>query len=90
MDSSVINDNNSENINFNEFVESEDALFHFTKLNIFLEKIMPSSKLLLSLITSGSDPYESSGIYPNIGAIWGDDKEFIQANKKYPEFLEYI
>lgn len=48
-------------MNFDYFINSEEALFHYTTRKIFFEKINPSQKLRLSPIGNMDDPKENSG-----------------------------
>lgn len=50
---------------FNEYIKSDDALFHYTKKSIFFEHIIPSMKLRLSPINTTNDPREYKEWYLN-------------------------
>lgn len=40
-------------------IDSDDALFHYTKLSIAIESILPTKKLKLSLLKDANDPREN-------------------------------
>ena len=42
----------------NEFLESDDALFHYTRTSTALERILPDRRLRLSLLKDTNDPRE--------------------------------
>lgn len=48
------------NVNFNKFIETEDALFHYTKLSIAVEEILFKRRFKLSLLKNTNDPREYS------------------------------
>lgn len=43
---------------FEQFVDSEDAIFHYTKKKVFFENILPNLKLRLSPLEMMNDPME--------------------------------
>ena len=45
-------------MDLNEYVETEDALFHYTKTSVALEKILYTQKFKLSLLKDTNDPRE--------------------------------
>ncbi|MDP8269317.1 MAG: DUF2971 domain-containing protein [Candidatus Tenebribacter davisii] len=57
---------------FEDYVRSEDALFHYTKKSILFEYIIPSMKLRLSPINKTNDPKEYKEWYYNEVAIGGN------------------
>lgn len=63
----IIKNNDIFNDNFLSYIESEDALFHYTKTNILLEKILYEKKFKLSVLSKTNDPMEYTDILFNIG-----------------------
>ena len=45
-------------MDLNEYIETEDALFHYTKTSVALEKILYTQKFKLSLLKDTNDPRE--------------------------------
>jgi hypothetical protein len=74
------------------FLNSENALFHYTKLNIGIEKILPNSKLLINRITNFSDFREK--IFSGTTFIYSDKRELDKQRsndilKKYNELIKH-
>ena len=44
--------------NFNEFVKSDDALFHYTSFNVAIEHIIDKDELRLTSLINTNDPLE--------------------------------
>ncbi len=58
---------------FIEFIESEDAIFHYTSKETLFEKILPQKKLKFGEFTGTNDPQEYRPKF--IGAVgWGWDR----------------
>ena len=45
-------------ISFDDFIKTDDAIFHYTSVYIALEKIFPDDLLRLNLFKNTNDPYE--------------------------------
>lgn len=63
--------------NFVRYIESDDALFHYTSLSTAIEYILESGKLKLSSLKDTNDPQEYKFMFLNAMA-WGDILEKIQ------------
>ena len=60
------------NKSFKSYIDTEDALFHYTTLNIALEHILIEKKLKVSYLREGNDPIEyRERLFP--GTCWGLD-----------------
>jgi hypothetical protein len=77
---------------FFKFISSEDAIFHYTKKEIALEKILPEKSLKLSSFQNMNDPHEYNDI-ALAGTYWGDeplnhDKTIMEVQKKYNDIIK--
>lgn len=46
-------------LDLDQYVNTDDALFHYTKLSVAIESILPTKKLKLSLLKDTNDPIEN-------------------------------
>ena len=63
---------------FESYVESEDALFHYTKTSIALEKILLDKKFKLSIFNETSDPMEYKDYIFNVGWHFINDDDDLE------------
>ena len=47
-------------LDLNKYITTDDALFHYTKLSVAIENILPTKKLKLSLLKDTNDPIEKN------------------------------
>lgn len=55
-------------MSIDEYIETEDALFHYTKMSVAIEKILFTQNLKLSLLKNTNDPREYK--FMLFGTIW--------------------
>jgi hypothetical protein len=80
----------SANMKINEYFDTEDALFHYTRLSTAIEHILPEKRLKLSSLKDTNDPAEYKYKFlsmKGIGVSPDDERRFQEAmrmiNSKY-------
>ncbi len=53
-------------LDLNKYVGTDDALFHYTKLSVAIESILPTKKLKLSFLKDTNDPIENKFKFFNL------------------------
>ena len=48
----------SDSLPLEEFIKSDDAIFHYTRASVALEKILFDGKFRLSLLKDTNDPHD--------------------------------
>ena len=85
--------------NFYDFINSPDALFHFTKKSVALEKILPTSTLKFGSFNNTNDPLEYKPLSPVIcghnwsqytrNKTWDIDDEVQRKSRENSGFISF-